>query len=84
MRVWYRWGDESEFIAKDFVEDEFATPTVPGTVPHPHLLPSMLTCCVMGCEQTLLVYTPVLALITTVVSNKIREAYSANPYILCE
>ena len=50
MRVGYRWGDESEFIAKDFVDDKFVTPTVP----HPHLLPSMLTCCVMGCEQTLL------------------------------
>ena len=50
MRVGYRWSDESELIAKDFVQDEFVTPTVP----HPHLLPSMLTCYVMGCEQTLI------------------------------
>ena len=53
MRVGYRWGDESEFIATDFVEDKFVTPTVP----HLHLLPSMLTCCVMGCEQTLMSLT---------------------------
>ena len=26
----------------------------PQTVPHLHILPSMLTCCVMGCEKTLM------------------------------